>query len=346
MGSPWLLGLAIGVIGAGSSAGAQLSSVAGRFAEPSRRATVLGMVTAGISAGILLGRIVGGWLADAIGWRGMLLLLAAACAVVAVAARAVLPAETGDAGSSYLGLLRGLPGLYARFPVLRLAAGRGALWFFAFCAVWAGLAVALSEPPFSYSAERIGLYACAGLLGIVATRVAGAWTDRVGARRVILAGLGLAAAATVILATSLSNTVVTLGFLGLFDAGLFAAQVANQSTVPGRSPGNDTTVRRPSTTALFGWTVAPPDPNGYRLCTLRGQLVAALGPAEDAGAPYWTIDITVSDIQATATHFRNLGAQIIGHPPKSGHSATTPSLSTPSAHHCHSGSPAPTPACS
>ncbi|MEV0467915.1 MFS transporter, partial [Nocardia tengchongensis] len=91
MGSPWLLGLAIGVIGAGSSVGAQLSSVAGRFAEPSRRATVLGMV----SAGILLGRIVGGWLADAIGWRGMLLLLAAACAVVAVAARAVLPAETG-----------------------------------------------------------------------------------------------------------------------------------------------------------------------------------------------------------------------------------------------------------
>ncbi|MGW2666307.1 MFS transporter [Nocardia tengchongensis] len=97
--------------------------------------------------------------------------------------------------------------------------------------MWAGLAVALSEPPFSYSAERIGLYACAGLLGIVSTRVAGAWTDRVGARRVILAGLGLAAAATVLLATSLSNTVVTLGFLGLFDAGLFAAQVANQSTV-------------------------------------------------------------------------------------------------------------------
>lgn len=60
-------------------------------------------------------------------------------------------------------------------------------------------------------------------------------------------------------------------------------------------------------TTLFGWTVAPPDPNGYRLCTLRGQLVAALGPAEDAGAPYWTINITVSDIQATATHFTNLG---------------------------------------
>ncbi|WP_330334357.1 VOC family protein [Streptomyces sp. NBC_00536] len=64
-------------------------------------------------------------------------------------------------------------------------------------------------------------------------------------------------------------------------------------------------------TALFGWTVAPPDPNGYRLCTLRGQLVAALGPAEDPGAPYWTINVTVSDIQATATRFTSLGARII-----------------------------------
>jgi uncharacterized protein len=64
-------------------------------------------------------------------------------------------------------------------------------------------------------------------------------------------------------------------------------------------------------TALFGWTVARPDPSGYRLCTLHGHLVAALGPAEDAGAPYWTINITVSDIEATAARFRNLGAQII-----------------------------------
>lgn len=70
--------------------------------------------------------------------------------------------------------------------------------------------------------------------------------------------------------------------------------------------------------ALFGWTVAPPDSNGYRLCTLRGQLVAALGPAEDTGAPYWTINVTVSDIQATATRFANLGARIVVAPTQVG----------------------------
>jgi MFS family permease len=185
VGTTWLLGLVIGVVGAGSSVGAQLSSVAGRFANPQHRAAVLGIVTAGISAGILAGRIVGGWLNDEIGWRGMFLVFAIACAIVGAFAFFLLPGAAGVVTSGYLVSLRRLPVLYLQCAPLRLAAGRGTLWFFAFCALWAGLGVALSRPPFSYSSERIGLYAFAGLLGVVATRVAGAWTDRVGARKVI-----------------------------------------------------------------------------------------------------------------------------------------------------------------
>jgi predicted MFS family arabinose efflux permease len=231
VGTPWLLGLVVGVIGAGSSVGAQLSSVAGRFADPRRRATVLGIVTAGISAGILTGRILGGWLNDEIGWRTMFLVFAAVCATVAASARIILPDAAATATAGYLATLRRLPGLYLGIGALRLAAGRGTLWFFAFCAVWAGLGVALSEPPFSYSSERIGVYAFAGLLGIVATRVAGAWTDKVGARKVIIVGLVIALTAAATLGACLSSTAMTLTCLALFDAGLFAAQVANQSTV-------------------------------------------------------------------------------------------------------------------
>ncbi|MGF6888735.1 putative MFS family arabinose efflux permease [Nocardia sp. GAS34] len=235
--SAWLLGAAIFVIGAGSAIGAQLSSVAGRFADSHRRATVLGIVTAGISSGVLAGRIAGGWLANVIGWRGMLVVFAVVCLVLASVTRPVLPAAAGTATRGYLATLRGMPALYTRYPVLRLAAGRGTLWFFAFCTIWAGLSVALSQPPFSYSPERIGLYAFAGLLGVAATRISGTWTDRVGARRVILIGLALAVVSTVILAVFLSNTAITLLCLGLFDAGLFAAQVANQSTVLAIDPG-------------------------------------------------------------------------------------------------------------
>ncbi len=226
-----LLSLVVAVAGACSAVGAGLSSVAGRLAPPQRRATILGIVTAGISAGILTGRIVGGWLADELGWRGMLLVFAAACGIAAVCCLVALPRSSGTVERGYLSTLRSLPSSFVRHAPLRVAALRGTMWFFAFCVVWAGIAVALSEPPFSYSAERIGLYALAGLSGILATQVAGAWTDRVGARRVIPVGLFMAAVAAVVLGFGLPNTAVTLACLAVFDAGLFAAQVANQSTV-------------------------------------------------------------------------------------------------------------------
>ncbi|KJK51812.1 MFS transporter [Lentzea aerocolonigenes] len=226
-----MLGALTAVTGACSAVGAGLSSVAGRLAPVPRRATVLGIVTAGISAGILAGRIAGGWLTDEIGWRATLLVFAAACAVVAAGCLLLVPPTRSATDLRYGETLRSLPGLFVRYAVLRLAAIRGALWFFAFCTLWSGLAVVLSQPPYSYSAERIGLYALAGVSGIFATQIAGAWTDRAGARRVILLGLAVAGTAAVLIGWSLTSTAATLVCLVLFDAGLFAAQVSNQSTV-------------------------------------------------------------------------------------------------------------------
>ena len=226
-----VLGALTAVAGACSAVGAGLSSVAGRLAPAPRRATVLGIVTAGISAGILAGRIAGGWLADEIGWRATLLVFAAACTAVAAGCLPLVPSTRSGTALRYGETLRTLPGLFVRHAVLRLAAIRGALWFFAFCTLWSGLAVVLSQPPYSYSAEQIGLYALAGISGIFATRIAGAWTDRAGARRVILLGLAMAGTAAVVIGWSLTSTAATVVCLVLFDAGLFAAQVANQSTV-------------------------------------------------------------------------------------------------------------------
>ncbi|UGT56880.1 MFS transporter [Nocardia asteroides] len=297
---PWQLGLLMGIIGACSAVGAGLSSVAARLAPPERRATILGIVTAGISAGILAGRIVGGWLADEIGWRGAQLAFAAACAAVALGCLAVVPTARRATERGYLATLRSLPGLLVRDATLRRASVRGALWFFAFCAVWSGLAVALAAPPFSYSAERIGLYALAGLSGIAATRIAGTWTDRVGPRRVILLGLAVAGVAALCLGVGLTDTVVTLVCLALFDAGLFAAQVANQSTVLAIDPasparynsaymvtyfvgGSLGTAFGAAAVAWFGWTATA------TIAALATAIAAALVAIDrrptDAGSP-------------------------------------------------------------
>jgi MFS family permease len=173
VGTPWLLGLVFGVVGAGSSVCAQLSSVAGRFANPQCRATMLGIVTAGISAGILAGRIVG-WLNDEIGWRGMFLVFAIACAFVAVSAFFVLPGAAGSVTSGHLASLRRLPVLYLQCAPLQLAAGRGALWFFAFCAVWAGLAIDPAAPAQFNSAYML-IYFVGGSVGTAFGAAAVGW---------------------------------------------------------------------------------------------------------------------------------------------------------------------------
>lgn len=89
----------------------------------------------------------------------------------------------------------------------------------------------LVQPPYAATSEQVGLYALAGLSGLVATPIAGRRTDRVGARRVVLTGLVLALAAVIPLGFVLPGMAATMICLAVFDAGLFAAQVANQSTV-------------------------------------------------------------------------------------------------------------------
>jgi predicted MFS family arabinose efflux permease len=234
--TPVVLGAGLFACGLCASTGAQMSSLAGRYSQASRRGRAIGTVTAGISAGIVLGRILGGTLAGWWGWRAMLLVFAGACLALAAAAGAILPRTAMRPAQSYLGVIRSLPGLLRSSRPLRMSAGAGSAWFFAFSLVWVGLSLILARPPIDLSPARIGVYSLAGLLGVAATRVAGAAADRHGSRTVIWSGLAAAAAATLVMAASLHRVPVLLAALAVFDAGLFSAQVANQSTVLGLDP--------------------------------------------------------------------------------------------------------------
>jgi predicted MFS family arabinose efflux permease len=66
---PLALDIGLFVSGMCASTGAQMSTLAGKHTSSPRQSRAVGSVTAGIAAGILLGRIAGGALADRIGWR-------------------------------------------------------------------------------------------------------------------------------------------------------------------------------------------------------------------------------------------------------------------------------------
>lgn len=219
------------VIGAGASVSAMASTIAGRGVPEGRRGAAVALVAAGMSAGILLSRLVGGMLTDAVGWRGMLLVFAALVLACAGAAALWLPAERPAPTGTYLATLGALPGLLRRHRTLRRAVLNGSLWYFAFSLVWVALTVRLGQPPYGLDAAGIGLYSLAGVLGFAALPVAGRLGDRYSPRVVIAVSMAVAAAGAALLCTGLDRPAVTAAALALVDAGCFTAQAANQTRI-------------------------------------------------------------------------------------------------------------------
>jgi len=69
---------------------------------------------------------------------------------------------------------------------------------------------------------------------------------------------------------------------------------------------------------LFGWDIGQADPAGYRLAALRGHFVAALGPAEDAGPPYWTVYAATRDVRTTCQAAIDAGGTVVAPPAAAG----------------------------
>ena len=70
--------------------------------------------------------------------------------------------------------------------------------------------------------------------------------------------------------------------------------------------------------ALFGWAYTDPAPDGYQVALLDGRAVSGLGPAEDPGPPYWTVVVSVEDIDVSAGSFTAAGARIVVAPVAAG----------------------------
>jgi predicted MFS family arabinose efflux permease len=224
------------LVGATTTVAAQCSAVVGKYADAKKRAYSMGAISAGISAGILLSRFIGGILTQWYGWREALLAFAAFAVVSAMCVIPLLPAVRPPKHSGYFSTLRTIPRLIRESQELRLRTCAGMLWFFAFNLVWVGLAVRLAAPPYDMDAATIGLYSLAGVLGLFVTRIAGRLADRFGSRTVIVCGLTLSTFSAGALAIAIGHPAATATALAVFDAGCFAAQVANQAGVVAIQP--------------------------------------------------------------------------------------------------------------
>lgn len=198
---------------------------------PAAQGKVIGSLLGGLSAGLLLARMLSGYGGAEFGWHAIFAVAAALNGVMLFMVWRTLPVLHPQASVSYAGLLKSMVTMLREEPLIRLASASGFLMFSAFSALWASLASMLSQPPYHFNPAAIGAFGFVGLVGLFASKKIGMLVDRFGAERTIIYGCSLIALAYVFVALCGLSLVWLVVGMALMDVGNRAGLVANQSRI-------------------------------------------------------------------------------------------------------------------
>lgn len=236
----WLLATSL-VVGMTATLAQDIVPAAATLAPESQRGKVVGTVMTGLLLGILLSRVVSGFVAEHVGWRAVYLGAAAAMALIGVAAWRGLPRFQPTTQLGYRALLGSLLQLWRRHAELRRAAWSQGLLSLGFSAFWSTLAIMLHSQ-FQLGSSAAGAFGLAGAAGALAAPLAGRLADRRGSELVTRLGAGLAAVSfaamglSPLLAPRAQLALLVVSAIG-FDFGIQASLVAHQTLVYGLEPG-------------------------------------------------------------------------------------------------------------
>ncbi len=229
-------------IGLAATMAQDIVPAAATLAPEVHRGKVVGTVMTGLLLGILLSRVLAGFVAEHLGWRAMFIVAAASVALVGAATWRGLPRFKPTTELSYPALLGSLARLWKRHGALRRAAWAQGLLSVGFSAFWSTLAVMLHGEPFHLGAAAAGAFGLAGAAGALAAPLAGRLADRRGPELVTRLGASLvvvAFAAMVfapLLAPGAQLGLLVASAVG-FDLGIQAALIAHQTIVYSIDPG-------------------------------------------------------------------------------------------------------------
>ena len=226
------------VIGLSATMAQDIVPAAATLAPEAHRGKIVGTVMTGLLLGILLSRVVSGFVAEILGWRAMFAVAAVSIAFVALAAWRQLPRFEATTHLPYFALLRSLGALWKQHAALRRATWAQGLLSIGFSAFWSTLAVMLHGEPFHLGAAAAGAFGLAGAAGALAAPVVGRIADRHGAPLVTRLGAGLTVVSFAmmglapLMAPSAQLWLLAASAIG-FDLGFQATPIAHQTIIYG-----------------------------------------------------------------------------------------------------------------
>ncbi|MFO0577253.1 MAG: MFS transporter [Polyangia bacterium] len=234
-----LLGASLAV-GTAATLAQDIVPAAATLAPAAQRGRVVGTVMTGLLLGILLSRVVSGFLAERSSWRVVYVAAAGSIALIGLCVWRGLPRFAPTTRLGYRALLGSMLELWRRHGALRRAALAQGLLSIGFSAFWSTLALML-HGSFGLGSAAAGAFGLAGAAGALAAPVAGRLADRRGPELVTRLGAGLAALSFAALGLlPVLPPALRLGLLAAsaigFDLGVQATLVAHQTLVYGLEP--------------------------------------------------------------------------------------------------------------
>ncbi|MBB1139127.1 MFS transporter [Myroides sp. WP-1] len=200
------------------------------LATDDKRSAAIGMVMSGLLLGILLSRVIAGFIGDLWGWKMVYYMAIGAMFILMVLLTVKLPDIKPNFEGNYGQLLRSLAHLIRTQPILRLAAFRGALAFAGFSGLWITLVFHLENEPFHAGAAIAGAFGVVGAAGALAASMVGRVQKKFSNQTVISASIYLMILSWFIfLFMGYTYLGLILGIICL-DLGLQAMHISNQSS--------------------------------------------------------------------------------------------------------------------
>lgn len=243
-------------VGLAATMAQDIVPAAAAMAPAQQRGAIVGTVMTGLLLGILLSRVIGGFVAANFGWRVMFWSAALAILLLTLALWRSLPAFAPTSRLPYRALLRSLGTLWHQYPELRRSAMAQGLLYMGFSAFWSTLAVMLQGAPFHLGADAAGAFGLAGAVGALAAPFVGRLADRHGPVTLARQGAALTAVSFASMALlpalppSAALWLIAASTVG-FDLGIQMSLIAHQSIVYGLDPAARSRLNAVLMTSVF-----------------------------------------------------------------------------------------------
>lgn len=223
--------VAVFLIGVSANITQQLIPFAASLVSPENKGATLGTLMMGLTIGILLSRTLSGAVGEHFGWRSVFIMSALFAAIFGALLHTFLPTNKPQAHLRYWPLIKSALSLFIQHKSLQVFTLSGALWFASFNALWATLAIYVSDAPFNYNAQEAGLFGVIALAGVIGAKASGKWVNTLGSKKLVLIALALGAAGFAITGLFSGSLASLIMGIILIDFAIFSAQVANQVRV-------------------------------------------------------------------------------------------------------------------